>query len=398
MLSFFSGNVRDVNSDRAVAQCLEKAFPSGIPNTNLVILVHVTIGHKLGDIYTAIHNRLPNALVFGCTGMAVVGKGSVGESLNEVALMAIADPDHELAFATIEDITTENSAEKGTALFAALKEKAPNLNAAYLITPGLDIDFSGFISNAGQTLGSDVRLFGGGASDNGKSQFSYQLCNATVHEHAAFALSFSDPTLKVLTRATHGFTPYGAPLTVTKAEGNTILEFDGMPAFAAYTSHIDGDPSSDMNAALSFGAIGEQLDPQLAKEYGNTHILRLAYSPDGQTLHYPTTVTEGMQIWYTARDEARIFENMEQTLTRMKKDLKGGTPVAVLQTDCLARGRMLFDRVSKDEITEMIQSTFHHAGEQIPWLGNYGLAEFARLGDKDVMHNYTTSLMVFYRQ
>ena len=75
----------------------------------------------------------------------------------------------------------------------------------------------------------------------------------------------------------------------------------------------------------------------------------------------------------------------------------GPRPVAVFQTDCLLRGRTLFDKVMKDEIIGMMQNAFLNNGEIPPWLGMYGFGEFCPTGGQNLFHTYTTSLLVLYR-
>ncbi|MBP8867875.1 MAG: hypothetical protein KBG62_07210, partial [Propionivibrio sp.] len=63
-----------------------------------------------------------------------------------------------------------------------------------------------------------------------------------------------------------------------------------------------------------------------------------------------------------------------------------------------ARGRFLFNKVIKDEIIAMMQSSLSNDGEVPPWLGMYGFGEYARLDGKNAYHNYSTALMVLYRE
>jgi len=88
---------------------------------------------------------------------------------------------------------------------------------------------------------------------------------------------------------------------------------------------------------------------------------------------------------------------MDRLVNTMKERMKGHETVAVFHADCLARGRFLFNRIIKDELVSKMQYPFYTNGECPPWLGMYGFGEFARLGGKNVYHNYTTALYVIYR-
>jgi small ligand-binding sensory domain FIST len=148
---------------------------------------------------------------------------------------------------------------------------------------------------------------------------------------------------------------------------------------------------------IPIGALGEQLSPELAKEYGNGHLLRVVTKHDGNDMYYATTIAEGTPLWLTTRDEDLIFTEMDRLVKEMNERNTGKKPVAVFHADCLARGRFLFNRIIKDELVSKMQYPFYQDGSCPPWLGMYGFGEFARLGGKNVYHNYTTALYVIYR-
>ena len=94
----------------------------------------------------------------------------------------------------------------------------------------------------------------------------------------------------------------------------------------------------------------------------------------------------------------RLLLPVRQTL-RLAHDIRrtgGGRPAAVFHTDCGARGRLMLDRVSKEEIVRDMQHPLF--GDTCgPWLGMYGFGEITVLGGRNVFHNYTTSLYVLSR-
>jgi len=143
--------------------------------------------------------------------------------------------------------------------------------------------------------------------------------------------------------------------------------------------------------------LGEKLSPELAAEYGNSHILRVVTKHEGNDMHYATDIAVGTELWLTTRDENLIFDEMDRMVTVMRDRMKGAETVAVFHADCLARGRFLFNRIIKDELVSKMQNPFYINGECPPWLGMYGFGEFARLGGINTYHNYTTALYVIYR-
>lgn len=399
MLTFKSASVRITNSERAVAECLDIAFPDGLPHDCSLVIVHSTMGHKLEKLGEAFKKIAPGVTMLGCSCSGTIGQEGVGESMNDIAMMAVCGPPEECNFATVQDIFGYNSYEKALEMAQDLKKKTPNPVAIYLLCPGIEIANDLVLKAMMDTFGEEVDIFGGTSSDNMRGLISYQYNGTTTGEHNAWAVAFNDPTLKVVTRATHGFTAYGNPLVATKTSGNKIIEFDGEPAWTAYTKRMGLPDATLCGNTIPVGALAEKLPAHLVEEYGNSHILRVItkYDSDG-SIYYPSTCSEGLELWLTTRDEKLIFSEQERILKCMVQEMNGGAPVAVFQTDCLARGRFLFNRVVKDEIIAMMHTFLHNASGETPaWLGMYGFGEYAKLGGQNTYHNYSTALLALYR-
>ncbi len=399
MLSFHSAAVRAVNSERALAECLEIAFPQGLPADIGLFIVNSALGHKLDKLGAILGQMAPGAAVVGASCSGVIGREGVGESMSDLALMAVSGPAAEWGLASVRDIHGHNAYEKGLELARALKNRTPDPVAIYLLCPGIDIDNDLVLAALTETFGPEVTIFGGTSSDNMRGLVNYQYHNGVMAEHDAWAVGLTDPTLRAVTRATHGFTAYGPPLTVTKAAGNRIIELDGRPAWTVYTERLSLPPDSLCGDTIPVGALAERLPDDLAAEYGNPHILRVItkYDPDG-TMHYATTVREGLRLWLTTRDEELIFSEQRRALEYLVGQMGGRRPVAVFQTDCLARGRFLFNKVVKDEIIALMHSFLVAPEGGVPaWLGMYGFGEYAKLGGKNTYHNYSTALLALYR-
>ena len=134
-------------------------------------------------------------------------------------------------------------------------------------------------------------------------------------------------------------------------------------------------------------------------EYDNPQILRvpLIVSEDFQSFLWPVRCAEGTKVVLMQRDEQLIFDGVDRMMTRIGKALKGRKPVAVLHADCMARGRLMFNRVLKDEIIAKLQYPIS-GDEGVPWLGVYGYSEYAPLAGRNRFHSYTTSLFSLVRK
>jgi len=400
MLTFHSANVRIANGERAVAECMEIAFGETVPADCAMVIFHTPMGHRLDKIAAAIKQHIPGVIALGNSSSGVTGREGVGESMSDLAMMMICGPKEECAVATAHEIYGSNAYEKGLELAGNLKAQSKNIRAVYLLCPGIDIANDLVVQAFDEVFGQDIVLFGGTSSDNMRGLVSFQYSDNTLTEHSAWAVGFADPTLRAVTRATHGFNAYGDPMVVTKAEGHKIFELNGRPAWQEYTSRLSLAPRPDTlcGETIPVGALAEELPKDLAEEYGNPHILRVItkYDPDG-AIYYPTTCKEGLKFWLTTRDEKLIFSEQQRALDYLIAQNKGRKIAAVFQTDCLARGRFLFNKVMKDEIIAMMHVALSNNGEVPPWLGMYGFGEYARLGNRNTYHNYSTALLVLSR-
>ncbi|MDR0425965.1 MAG: FIST C-terminal domain-containing protein [Clostridiales bacterium] len=399
MLQFYSANCKEVNTKRAAERVIELAVPERARKSCRLALVNTAMGHRPELLADVLKAALPGVTVFIATGAGVTGRQGMGDSMHDLSAMFISGPADECVYGYETGFSFDNSYDKAAAMAKAIKEKQPEISVLYLLTPGIGTNNQRILQGVVSVFGEDVTVFGGTASDNGKLLNTYQYCVDETYDRAVFAVGFADKTLLHATRGTHGFTAYGEPLTVTKAEGNLVYEINGGPAWSTFLSQLPMDPSTDINAQLAFGAMGELLSDEDAADYGNTHLMRLILNHEGEVIHYPTDIKAGTKLWFTQRDEALIFSEQEKALKILKGQIGTGVPVAVFQTDCIARGRIMPTRLAREDLLELIQSAFLQPdGSVPPWLGNYGLGEFGRLGGKNAFHTYTTSLLILYRK
>lgn len=396
MLTFQSSSARSVDSRRAIATCLEAACGTRATEVDL-LLIHAGIGHDFKELADEAALLAPNARIFGASCSGVVGREGVSESMKDVALMAVSGRD--FAVAHVDGINGRNSAAQARRLAAQIRRQRPDVTMVFLMTPGIDIDNDACVAAIESELGSQVTIFGATSSDNMRGIVSYQICDRTVYEHAAWMVGFADPTLEVDTQASHGFVAFGEPLVVTKAKDNRIVEINGRPAWSEYTRLLGVARDATCGDTIPIGALAEALPFELAEEYGNGHLLRVVTRRDEDgTMYYTTSISEGTKLWLTIRDEERIFADLDRMMARMKRRLADAEVVAVFHADCLARGRYIFQRIVKEELVARMQGPLSDGGIVPPWLGMYGFGEFARVADRNIYHNYTTAIYALYRR
>jgi hypothetical protein len=396
MLDFQSANIRSVNAQRAMLEALEMALGTGDRRCDLV-LINAVVGHDLVALSKVAQAECPGARVLAASCAGVVGREGPGESMHDIAVMTLRGEGFTVAH--VDGLLGSTSFDKGAELARQLLQTPRPVRMVYLLASGIDIANDALIAGIESVLGTDVTIFGATSSDQMQGIATFQAIDGERFQHAAFAVGIWDPTLEVETQATHGFVAAGDPMTITRAEGNRIIELDGKPAWPAFLQRLGLPATASEGDTIPIGALAEELPRALAREYGNDHILRVVthHTPRGEIV-YATEATMGARLWLTQRDEERIFNDMDRMMASMTARRTGQWPVAVFQADCLARGRRLFNRVMKEELVHRMQQPFARAGVVPPWFGMYGFGEYARLGGRNAYHNYTTALAALYRR
>jgi len=395
MIEFASSNIRSVNADRAMQEAIEMAYGSPTSTCDL-LLINAAVGHDLVALSRSAQRLCPQARILAASCAGVVGREGPGESIHDIAIMGLSGDG--FAVAQVDGLVGATSFEKGAELARQLVDTPQPVRMLYLLASGIDIANDRVIDGIESVLGPDVVIFGATSSDQMQGVATYQAIDGELFQHAAFAVGIWDPTLEVVTQATHGFVASGEPFEVTAAVGNHIVELDGRPAWTVFTERLELPPTATEGDTIPIGALAETLPTELADEYGNPHILRVVtHHTDEGALVYATECSPGTQLWLTVRDEELIFTDMARMLESMQSQAPGSAPVAVFQADCLARGRRLFNVVMKEELVHLMQQPFSEDGVVPPWFGMYGFGEYARLGGRNEYHNYTTALAAIYR-
>jgi hypothetical protein len=398
MLRFASASNGLVETSQAAAAAVKAAAPGGDAATCNLVVFHVTMGHDHRALLAALRKACPNARIVGCTCAGIIGREGADESPRALAVMLVWGEASDLSLAYTERLDGKNAKEAAAGLARDIVKKHGKPRFTMLLASGIDVDADGCIEGIESQFGKDVTIFGGTSADTMQGIASYQFLDDSIHEHAAVLVGFHDASLRVDTRASHGFVPAPVQLDVTRAEGNRIYTIGGEPAWTAYTRGLGLPPSATPGDAIPPGAVGVALSAAEVEDYGDSHLLRvITRKLDDGSMLMPVRCTTGTRLSLMRRDEERIFRNLDVMMKQFQADVAGRKVVAVFHADCGARGRLTLDRVSKTEIVRAMQTPLMHGGQCPPWLGMYGFGELARLLGKNTFHNYTTALYVISR-
>lgn len=243
-----------------------------------------------------------------------------------------------------------------------------------------------------QYLDDDVKLAGGAAGDDLKLEATHVFCNGEIESDAVgMALVASEKPIPMTVN--HGHDPISEPMTVTDADGSTVHELDGKPAFdawkdavresAARTYDVDvdelADDSDDLSKMLTRYEFGIETEPDRDDDEGGLidrirrFITRQVVSTSGYNIRWPglTTTTDGpleFAVEIPEGTELRVMHSAPddqiasvRAAARNAAESTNGTRIAGgFVYDCVCRGAILeneFDR-ALDAISDEIEAPF----------------------------------------
>lgn len=400
MLIFHSASTGAVNTERAVAECLENA-QDGRTECDLIAF-HTSMGHDFEKLVAEMRRLTNDARIIGCPGGGVIGREGPNETMRALAVMAILGSEKEYAIASMDRIAGIDPFEVGVTVAGRLKEQNPRIHTM-LFFPAFRHIFPAdrAIEGIKSIFGPEIQIGGGNSHAGGGVFTNFQFLDDSIIQEGAVALGIADPSLVPVMDSDHGYTVIGRPFTVTRSEKNRVYELDGKPAWTALTERAglpnDADPFSSDALPLCAHAVPWPEEIAALAESDHRVVFGGPLGTDDGSLILGVTVEEGSPLWMTHRDEDVIFAGVDR-MARSVADRGGGrSPEAVFHSDCLMRGRFSFNRILKDELIDRLQ--FPICGEDIvPWLGFYSGGEFSKIGTRNVCGFYTSTICGLYRR
>jgi 2,4-dienoyl-CoA reductase-like NADH-dependent reductase (Old Yellow Enzyme family) len=397
MLRFFSASTTIVDSKRAIIECLENALAGENSLDCDLLIIYTAMGHNFKDLLSEAHRLSPDAQIVGCTCAGVIGKEGPSESLKALAIMAIKGNKNEFAVTGKDAATKIDRYELGRHMAKDLRSKCPEINMIFIHPSFIISNLGKIIEGIESVFGPDIPIIGGASIDNMKMRSCFQFLGEQIYEQGAVMYGFADPSLEVISQGNHGFEVVGDPFKITRADNDTIFELDGMPAWKRWTERLGLPETSSASDVLVFAPLAIELPSEFHEEYGSRYLVYAALPRPDMSIYGILAIPEKGKIWLTRRNENKILDGVERLMVQILDRVDGRKPVAVFHADCAARGKLLFNRIIKEEIISKLQYPLCK-GEDIPWFGMYGGAEYTPMAGKNCVQTYTTSLYVIVKR
>ena len=230
------------------------------------------------------------------------------------------------------------------------------------------------------------RLVGAGLQGDYECSPGHLWTGDGIYSHHALMLAFTSG-LRIESAIFHGCRPVGDYYTVTKSDGQTVLEIDGQPAIP-FLEARSGLPAEEFPFFLILGVNhGARDQPYDETRYANRLCLAVDKARNGLVMFEPDLVAGArFQIMYRSLD----FEYIPPKIERLFADLDGYRPVFAFYINCAGRAARFAGEDRED--AAVVQRTV--AG-RVPLLGIYSGVEIAPIANRPRTLDWTGVFCLF---
>ena len=363
------------------------------------VLLFTTDKHDPQLIHDAVRTvGGPSARIVGGGAMGIITPDRMGYDGQQVGVAVISATELKIdVFA--EGGLPDNEFEVGRALGrqieAATFDGEPNLLLMYDIvkrhmTEGLSLNMAmPLIDGTTAALGEWPRTAGCGMMGSMQWNPGFQWIDNGIRQHNAMAVVFHGG-VRMDTVIMHGCRPSSGYHTITKADGNVVLELDGEPTLDVIARLLGNPDTSDWSDYPLFITLGINNGDKFGEYREEDYSVRLCMDVDHQRkglVFFGDDLTTGTQVQLMRRsvDSTYITERAAALL----RGTEGRRPFLALYIDCAGRAASLCG--SDGEEASWVQESI---GAHLPLLGWYVGCEIAKSGTRMQSHNWTGVLSI----
>lgn len=244
------------------------------------------------------------------------------------------------------------------------------LKYVFVVSEGSFINGSQLTQGMSTTNNENLLITGGLCGDDTRFEKTLASYNENPKEGELVAIGFYGDTLEITFSIHGGWTPFGPERTVTKSEGNTLYELDGLPALDLYKTYL-GEKAKDLpGAALLYplNVKSEDEEQSIVRS-----ILNINDEENAVILAGDIKQNSKVQLMMTNVDN---IANASERAARQALEFRQNKPDVAFLVSCIGRKLVLDQRV-EEEIDEVIEilgegtavSGFYSYGEIAPFHG-----------------------------
>lgn len=392
---------KSLSYEAGVEAARDAMAEAGTSHCDLAIL-YSTARHDPAQLRDGVRSVIgPAARLIGGYATGIITKDRLGYDGFQIGLAVISSdsmqvdmyierglPDNEFNVGAGLGAQIKGKSYRGTPniliMYDSIKGKPPegivlNLNLATPLLEGMD-----------QSLGTWPPAAGVGMLGDWQSSPTYQWFDDQIEHQAAMALVLSGG-VSMDTAIMHGCKPSSGYHTITKAEGNLVLEIDGRPATDAVAGLLGPDAYKTWEDFPFFVTLGVNKGDKFGEfheeEYANRLVMGIDRHRRALMMFEPDLVAGSeVQLMRRSIDFDYVGARSEALLER----IGDRCPFFALYIDCAGRASA-YSGTEGEEAQEVQKAI----GSRMPLLGMYSGVEIAKVGGTMQALDWTGVLSVF---
>lgn len=336
-------------------------------------------GERAGELTGA-------SAVIGCSAPGVIAGGRAVEATSSVAVWCAVLPDVRIRTFHLEVMP----AAEGMAV-VGLPERHDDDVVGVVLADPWSFPIDGFIERSNDAL-PGLPLVGGLASGLHGRGSTRLFHDGQVVDRGAVGVLLAGP-VGARTILSQGCRPVGPAMTVTRADGNVVLELAGAPARSKLEDVVSELPYADQALATRGGLqIGVAMDEYADEhDHGDFLVRGIAGVDDARDgIIVGDLVDVGRTVRFHVRDAATADVDLHDTLERFRAASALDTVEGALLFSCNGRGGALF--ASADHDVAVLREALHVSTGVA---GFFAAGEIGPVAGRNHVHGLSASVLAF---
>jgi hypothetical protein len=340
----------------------------------------------LNDVLAA----FPSSVVTGCSTAGEI----LGDTVSDGAVTVVAArfAATRLVTATESVPNPEGSLDAAKRLGERLVAHADGLElplaAVLTFSDGLTVNGSAVASGLVEGTHGRVPISGGLAGDDDRFQRTWVLAGGELLQGHLTAVGLAGSSLRVGHGSRGGWDPFGPVRTVTRSEGNVLLELDGQPALDLY-EHYLGERAAGLPATALLFPLALRMPHARDREVVRTV---LSVDPQARSMTFAGDVPEGSSAQLMTGTLDRLIrgagEAADRAIAPDERPEAADGPTLAVAVSCVGR-RLVLGRRTEDELEAVLDRL--PGGSELVGFYSYGEISPIGAGACD-LHNQTMTV------
>ncbi len=391
MTKIFS-NASSKNRDwrKALTDCtasLKKAFAGQSCDLLVFFVSEAYKNLKPEEFCRELSVAFPSQVLIGCNSSGVVAGDAEIEMEPAISMLAMKLPDVKLIPFSMTPEAIE-SVHQGSDLINAIDIYPTDKPHFLCLADPMSTDVTKILQAFNEGY-KGLPVVGGLASGAVMNKPNWLCLNQTIHLEGLVGLAMTG-NIQFEVLVSQGCRPVGKPYVVTKADDNVLYELAGRPSLEVVRELFEMLSDTERALAEQSLCVGLVMNEQQTSFKRGDFLIRniMGFDPDNGSLMIGAHLKLGQTLQFQIRDAGTSTEDLKLTLEKLSTE--NGAPRGGVLVSCCGRGKAFFGESHHD--AKLIQSM----KGPLPLTGFFANGEIGPVGQKNFVHGYTSSLVIFH--